>query len=307
MTSEIRELLHAAADADASGVGARAAMQRGLQLRWWRRALVGLPIAVAAAVLLAVVLPRVGSFVDAERISPARPGRTHNAPLEEHDTRSDPQRAPASNEPEEEPAIGIAPRSPGTKLAPVQPSAGCDPLIEDYARDTSDSSIDILRSSISYRSSTNTLTFTHALRDIKPDTRAGEGPFYDLRFTLDDVEYSAGAHTTAAGEDEFSVMEPAHRAPLGTSSAAVDPNARPATGLIDRQRNTVVVHVQLDEFNEAEKAAAPLENRPVRKELKVGSTLTQIQLITYPRGSSWSMTSHEVDYGLTECDYVISG
>jgi hypothetical protein len=310
MTSDIRELLRSAAEVEPSGLGVRAAMQRGVTLRWRRRVQIALPVAVAAAVLLAVVLPRVGSFVDAERISPVGPGQPQKAPSDVQDAQPDPRRTADPSEARDTRTTGTEPGTPGTALAPTQRSADCSPLIEDPAFDVSDSSIDILRSSISYRADTGALTLTHALRDIKPDpdpgdSTPGEGPFYDLRFAWDGVEYSAEAYTTASGEDEFSVMRAADRPTVGTSSAVNQIDHGNVTGRIDRVSDTVVLHVPLDEFNEAEKAASSSANRPATKELKVGSKLMGIRLVANPRGSSWSMNEHETDVGTADCDYVI--
>jgi hypothetical protein len=308
MSSDIRELLRSAADVDPSGLGARAAMQRGVWLRWRRRVQVALPAAVAGAVLLAVLLPKVGSFVDAERISPVGPGRTHSVPLDESDAPPPPRDASGSSEVDEDgSAPGSEPRTPGTALAPVQGSAGCSPLIEDDRFDVSDTSIDILRSSMSYGADANTLTITHALRDIRLDsTTPGEGPFYDLRFAWDGVEYSAEAYVTASGEQAFSVMRVSDKPAVGTSSAVNQVEHGNATGRIDPVSDTVVLRFTLDEFNETEKAAASSESRPAAKELKVGSKLVGISLVTNPRGSSWSMNEHETDVGSAKCDYVIA-
>ena len=222
MSSDIRELLRSAAEADPAGLGARAAMERGVRLRRRRRVEVAATVVVAAAVLVAVVLPRVGSFVDAERISPARPGRTHEAPSDAHDARPDPRRTADPSGAGDAPTTGTQPRTADTAQAPTQRSSGCSPLIEDPRFDVSDSSIDILRSSMSYRADTNTLTFAHTFLDIKSEpnySTPAEGPFYDLRFAWDGVEYSAEAYTTASGEDEIPSCAPrtghrwGHRAP----------------------------------------------------------------------------------------------
>lgn len=299
MTSDVRALLRAAAETGAADFGASLAMRRGRWLRWRRRIQVAIPAAIALAVLIALLLvPGLRIVGEARDIAPLdRPGRTQVAGKDSP--------SPSTTATQRRPGAAVeAPSDEANSPMPVaqaqvEGSDACNPLIVDLGGDVRDGSIDILRSSVSYRATTETVTFTHVLRDIELEDGPGEGPSYDMRFVWDGVEYSAEAWVDVSGRQQFVV----HAGGRGTLAPVEYGNVH---GRIDPVSDTVTLRFTLDEFDESAKRSADNASRPAPRELKAGSTLSEMRLVANPRGSSTSMTEqHETDVGSARCDYVV--
>ena len=296
MTSDVRQLLRRAAEVDVADLGARTAMQRGLRLRWRRRLILAASVTLALVAVIPLVLPGSEIIGDATDLTPAqRPDNV--AP-------SDGTRDPSARPEPLASVQGIAQershtgreRTPDPIVPKENRAALCDPVITDPRFDTTERSIDILRSSITYDGKENALTFTHTMIDIRLDAteQPGEGPFYDLRFDIDGVRYSALSYVTASGAQEFSVVRVSDRPPVGTETAVGQAKPGNATGRIDAVADTARLTLDLDEFNRTESPG-----------LEVGSQLRGIELTANPRGSSWSTQEHETDVGTARCDYVV--
>lgn len=296
MTSDVRELLRLAAETGSPDFGgARSAMQRGRWLRRRRVVQIALPLALAVALVVALTgreLPIIG---DGDRIAPTGPGQ------------NEPRRPPIRVEPstpdrESNPATVTDPRGrPDRSMVTALPApkADCSPLITDDQGDARQTSIDILRSSITYERDTNSLVFEHTLKDLERGASGVGEMGFELWFMWDDLSYVAYAWVDQAGQEQYSVQR-ARRGEPATPPGGhwVDLSA---TGRMDTSREIVRVRVQLDEFNKDEKAASSSEGFPPPKELKAASKLTQIRLETW----IGSFGSGGQDLAESDCDYVV--
>jgi hypothetical protein len=261
-------------------------------------------VAVAALVLFAL-LPRFFGSVRLETPAVPNPREQEKAP--ETRTEESKEQGPVGRPREQGEASPESRTERDTVSAPTTPgpaATACEPLIKDAKGDVDNAAIDILESSMTYDPARNTLSIRHVLDDI-PATYPypNDSLAYEFYFTLDRTSYRALAYIGPAsyGEESFHV----DRDDRTRSDEWPNVPARyvtSASGRFDAEADTVTMEINIDEFNAGERRASEQEGMTPAAELRRGSMLTKIHLISYQRSAGPGPTDRGAG-----CDYVVPG
>lgn len=162
--------------------------------------------------------------------------------------------------------------------------------------DIADPAVDIRESNITFDRAGNQLTFTHRMDDIPSSPLPGEVLVYIFDFDWDGLKYRVQANFLPTGEQFFFARDNRTQSQWpDTSSTAMG-----TTGRIDREADTVTIHVGIDDFNDYERSVAADEGMQPAAELNIGSQLTNTRLRAYPYAAGTAPYDTA-----TGCDYAI--